>query len=308
VRRLSRFVVSERSSVLARRPRSTHGATVHIWVGLPVGSGDWAAVRGVALAAERDGFDGVWVGDHLAYPPGAAPLESWTVLSAVAALTERLGLAAVALSAPLRHPSVVAKAATSLQHVSAGRLRLLVGAGADAAEHEAFGVPFGPHASRVAQAADVLRVCRHLTQAAGAPVDLTGQTVRLTGAADRPPPPAPVALGAAGTGARLRELAVQLADELCVGLVADPGPTLQALGELERSAGRRVRRSVLAPCVAPGATGSTLVGHVRDLAADDLAAQLARYRAAGVDTVYAVLIGAGSYRLLRDRLEQLRAA
>jgi alkanesulfonate monooxygenase SsuD/methylene tetrahydromethanopterin reductase-like flavin-dependent oxidoreductase (luciferase family) len=60
-------------------------------VGPPVRTGGWQAVRRIALKAEHDGFDLVCVGDHLAYPPGPAPLESWTVLTAVAALTSRIG-------------------------------------------------------------------------------------------------------------------------------------------------------------------------------------------------------------------------
>lgn len=282
---------------------------MEVGLGLPLWSGDWGHVQRTALRAEQDGFDLVWVGDHLAYPPGAAPLESWTVLSAVAAQTTRIGLAAVTLSVPFRAPALVAKAATALQHVSGGRLRLLLGAGADAAEHEAFGLPYGTPRERVDRLEDALRVCRLLWDARGAPVDHEGPTVRLQGAVDRPPAPVPIPLGVGGEGPRVRGLAVELGEELCVGLLPDPAPVFDALAAQEAAAGRRLRRSVFAPFVADRASGSALVGHPRDLAAGPGAvrAQLDGYARAGVDTVYVVPIGAGAYTGVEDLLPVLRA-
>jgi hypothetical protein len=81
----------------------------------------------------------------------------------------------------------------------------------------------------------------------------------------------------------VRRLAAELGDELCVGLRPDPAPVLAALGEQEQAAGRQVRRSVLAPFVAAGASGSALVGHPRDLnvAGAALQAQLGVRRGRG---------------------------
>lgn len=280
---------------------------MEVGVGLPLWSGDWAAVQRTAQVAEQDGFDLVWVGDHLAFPRGAAPLESWTVLSAVAALTERVGLAAVTLSAAFRAPALTAKAATALQHVSGGRLRLLLGAGADAAEHEAFGLPYESPRERVDRLEDALRVCRLLWDAGGAPVDHEGRTVRLTGATDRPPAAVPVSLGVGGEGPRVRRLALELGDELCVGLLPDPAPVFAALDAQEVSAGRRLRRSVLAPFVADGAA-SALAGHPRDLAAGPAAVrkQVDALARAGVGTVYVVPVGRGAYEGVRELLPVLR--
>lgn len=280
---------------------------VEIGVGLPLWSGDWPAVRETALRAEQDGADLVWVGDHLDYPRGAQPLESWTVLSAVAALTDRVGLAAVTLSVPFRPPSVVAKMATALQHVSGGRLRLLLGAGADEAEHVAYGLWFGTPGERVALLEDAMRICRALLESGGGPVDLDGQVLRLSGAVNRPAPPVPVPLGVGGTGPRVRRLAAHEADELCVGLVSDVGEVFAAFDGQDPE--RRVRRSVFAPFVARGARGSALVGHPRDLnvAPLALADQLRSYRAAGVETVYVVPVGSGAYGALALRLPDLQA-
>lgn len=282
---------------------------MEVGLGLPLWSGSWSLVQRTALRAEQDGFDLLWVGDHLAFPPGAAPLESWTVLTAVAAQTTRIGLAAVTLSVPFRAPALVAKAATALQHVSAGRLRLLLGAGADRAEHEAFGLPFGTPRERVDRLEDALRVCRLLWDAHGAAVSHEGPTVRLSGAVDRPPAPVPVPLGVGGEGPRVRRLAVELGEELCVGLLPDPAPVFAALGEQEAAAGRRLRRSVFAPFVADPAAGSALVGHPRDLAGGPAAvrAQLDTYAAAGVETVYVVPVGADAYAGIRALLPLLRA-
>lgn len=281
---------------------------MEIGVGLPLWTGDWPLVRDVALGAEQEGADLLWVGDHLDFPRGAQPLESWTVLSAVATLTSRVQLAAVTLATGFRYPQVVAKMVTTLQHVSGGRARLLLGAGADEAEHVAYGLPWGTPPDRLARLTDALRVCRALLTADGAPVSFDGHVLRLAGARNRPAPSAPIRLGVGGTGARLRQLAAEEADELCVGLVDDVEPVLREFSAQEQAVGRRLARSVFAPFVATGETSSALVGHSRDLNVPSsvLLPQLAAYRRAGVDTVYVVPVGAGAWGEMAPRLPELR--
>src|SRR3712207_8859407 len=81
----------------------------------------------LAVASERAGLDLVSFQDH-PYQPRF--LDTWTLLSYVAARTERVQLAPNVLNLPLRPPAVVARAAASLDLLSGGRFELGLGSGA----------------------------------------------------------------------------------------------------------------------------------------------------------------------------------
>lgn len=272
---------------------------------LPIGGGRWDEVERVARLADAAGFDVLWVGDHLAYPPAAAPLESWTVLSAVAPLTKAT-LATVTVAVAFRPAGLFAKMATALHHVSGGRYRCLLGAGADEREHVAFGLPFGTPRERVDRLADYATVCRSLW-ADDRPVDHDGAAAQLRGAVNRPQPRTPIELGFGGTGPRIADLAATIGDELCVGLVADVAPVAAQLAEACRRSRRRVRCSVLAPFVVDGAQ-HPLSDHPRNLnvGRDDLADQLRRYRDLDVTTTYLVPVGRGGADRAAERVDEVR--
>jgi alkanesulfonate monooxygenase SsuD/methylene tetrahydromethanopterin reductase-like flavin-dependent oxidoreductase (luciferase family) len=131
---------------------------------LPAFDSSWGEVREVARRAEAAGYDDVWLPDHLlGIPdPDTPVLEAWTTLSALACATERVGLGTLVLSATFRHPRVLAKAAATLDAMAPGRLTLGLGAGWLREEHEAFGLPFPPHADRIARLADTVDAVRAL--------------------------------------------------------------------------------------------------------------------------------------------------
>ncbi|MGI5152857.1 LLM class flavin-dependent oxidoreductase [Plantactinospora sp. CA-294935] len=81
----------------------------------------------LAITADRAGLDLVTFQDH---PYQPAYLDTWTLLSYVAARTERVRLSGNVLSLPLRPPAVLARAAASLDVLSGGRFELGIGAGA----------------------------------------------------------------------------------------------------------------------------------------------------------------------------------
>jgi alkanesulfonate monooxygenase SsuD/methylene tetrahydromethanopterin reductase-like flavin-dependent oxidoreductase (luciferase family) len=106
----------------------------------------WDDMRAAALLAEESGYGGVWVWDHLAGSTHRAPhvLECWTVVTALAAVTERLMFGPLVLNIANRDPEMVAIMAATLQQVSGGRLLLGLGAGGNvttpyAAEQVSFG-------------------------------------------------------------------------------------------------------------------------------------------------------------------------
>ncbi|WP_433613755.1 LLM class flavin-dependent oxidoreductase [Prescottella agglutinans] len=85
------------------------------------------AALDTAAVLDRAGFDLVGIQDH---PYQAGFLDAWTLLSAIAARTEHLSVLPDVASLPLRPPAVLAKAAASLDLLSAGRVELGLGAGA----------------------------------------------------------------------------------------------------------------------------------------------------------------------------------
>lgn len=113
-------------------------------------------VQNLARAVERAGFDSIWVGDHIAfYVP---ILESLTLLSFVAGVTDRVRLGTGVYLLPLRHPTTTAKVTSTLDVLSGGRLSLGVGVGGEfPPEYEASGVPVNERGSRANEAIAVLR-------------------------------------------------------------------------------------------------------------------------------------------------------
>lgn len=93
-------------------------------------------------------FDYVWLADHFVTGFGTAfgsdgpYLEGWTTLAAVAQATERVRLGILVSGNTYRHPAVLAKQATTVDHISNGRLEFGLGGAWHVYEHEVFGIPF----------------------------------------------------------------------------------------------------------------------------------------------------------------------
>jgi alkanesulfonate monooxygenase SsuD/methylene tetrahydromethanopterin reductase-like flavin-dependent oxidoreductase (luciferase family) len=107
---------------------------------------DWPALREACLAAERAGFDTLWLDDHLLSDEGdwrAPKLEGWSTLAAVAAVTTKARLGLLVAANTFRNPGLTTKLATTLDHLSDGRFILGIGGGWFEREHEAFGLDFG---------------------------------------------------------------------------------------------------------------------------------------------------------------------
>ena len=115
----------------------------------PASNRTWAEVADTAVAAERDGWHGVWFADH--FMPNVAGtvdaddpvLEVWSVLAGLAAVTTRLRLGPLVTSVTYRHPAVLAKIASTTDQISGGRVVLGIGAGWQVNEHEAYGLELG---------------------------------------------------------------------------------------------------------------------------------------------------------------------
>jgi alkanesulfonate monooxygenase SsuD/methylene tetrahydromethanopterin reductase-like flavin-dependent oxidoreductase (luciferase family) len=112
---------------------------------------DPGLVAEVAVTAERAGWDGIFVWDHLWNRTLAPFADPWVTLAAVAAETERVRVGTMVVALPRRRPQLVAQAATSLDRLSGGRMVLAVGLGVDSyGEFSAFGEPAADDRARAA--------------------------------------------------------------------------------------------------------------------------------------------------------------
>lgn len=140
--------------------------------------------------AEALGFDSLWTNDHLLAsvgPPEAPELEAWTLLAAMATVTSRVQIGAMVSSNTFRHPAVLAKMATTVDHLSNGRLVLGIGAGWFEKEHQVYGVPFPSLKNRSQALAETLEVITRLWSAAPT-ASFKGQYYTLTDAPFMPKP------------------------------------------------------------------------------------------------------------------------
>jgi alkanesulfonate monooxygenase SsuD/methylene tetrahydromethanopterin reductase-like flavin-dependent oxidoreductase (luciferase family) len=115
---------------------------------------------GDAVRAEAQGFDFVSASDH---PSSGHPtLETWTLLSWIAANTERIQVATRVLAVPNRPPPVVAKMAETLDRLSGGRLILGLGGGAMDEEFRAFGLRVPTAREKVDGLEEAIRIAHGL--------------------------------------------------------------------------------------------------------------------------------------------------
>ncbi|OBK72442.1 LLM class flavin-dependent oxidoreductase [Mycobacterium sp. 1274761.0] len=144
-----------------------------------------------ALRCEELGIDSLWLYDHL-YGPGAPDypsLEAWTLATALLSRTERIQVGHMVLCNQFRHPVVLAKMATTLDQISAGRLQLGIGSGSIEDEHDRVGLDWGSFSTRSARLGETLEILRQAF--ADEQIDFSGNhfTVR-----DMPVKPGPVRL------------------------------------------------------------------------------------------------------------------
>jgi len=190
-----------------------------------------------AQAAEAAGFDRVFVMDHFYQLPGIGAadepmFECYTMLSALAQHTEKVRLSALVTGNTYRHPTLLAKAVTSLDHVSGGRATLGIGAGWFQLEHDSLGYEFGTFTDRFEKLEEALQIIGPMLR--GEKVSLDGTHYQVNDAVNSPAPLSkiPIMIGGSGEKKTLRMVA-QYADESnLVGIGADDVPRkLAALDE-----------------------------------------------------------------------------
>jgi alkanesulfonate monooxygenase SsuD/methylene tetrahydromethanopterin reductase-like flavin-dependent oxidoreductase (luciferase family) len=205
----------------------------------------WREMRSLARDAEALGVDMLWVPDHLmrVLPSGrwVGFRECWTILTAVAEATTRIGIGPFVACTGYRNPGLLARMAETLDEVSEGRLVLGLGSGSPDTDTSwrAFGFDAARPVGRFAESAEV--VARLLR---GETVTFSGEHVRTEGATLEPrgPRPAGLPLWLAAKGERTMDVAARWGDTVNVNTPLASSEDVAAAASASAAACARVGR------------------------------------------------------------------
>jgi F420-dependent oxidoreductase-like protein len=185
----------------------------------------WPSLLEAGARADRLGYDDLWTWDHV-YPivgsDRGPTFEGWLTITAWAMATQRVHLGLMVGANTFREPSLVAKMATTLDHISNGRAILGIGAAWFETEHVAFGFPFGSgFPERLRWLGEALPVIRGMLL--GEEPTARGERYQAQRVRNDPPPiqsRLPLLVGGGGEKVTLR-LVAQYADACNVGETPD---------------------------------------------------------------------------------------
>jgi alkanesulfonate monooxygenase SsuD/methylene tetrahydromethanopterin reductase-like flavin-dependent oxidoreductase (luciferase family) len=161
------------------------------------------------LRAGEGALTSAWVSDHL--ESGDRPLlEGWTTLTYLAALAPTYRVGHLVLSQSFRNPSLLAKMAATLQHLTGGRFILGIGAGWRAGEYAAYDYPFPSAGTRIEELREAIDLIRAMWTAS--PATFAGSHYRVTEARTEPLPDPPPKILIGGQGPKLMRLVAEKAD------------------------------------------------------------------------------------------------
>lgn len=177
----------------------------------------WDQWIGLALACEEHGFEGLFRSDHYDSVQGdhdRGSLDAWSTIAAIAARTERIRLGTMVSPVTFRHPSVLAKAVVTADHVSGGRVELGIGAGWNEHEHAAYGFAFPGTGTRFDMLEEQIEIVHRQWTEDG--FDFHGEHYQLQGCRPLPHPvqdPHPNLIVGGLANERSARLAARWADE-----------------------------------------------------------------------------------------------
>ncbi len=171
---------------------------------------DWPSLREAGIRADQLGFDSLWTWDHL-YPivgDHEGPiLEGMMLLAAWAQATERVRIGLMVGANTFRNPALVAKQATTLDHISGGRAVLGIGGAWFETEHRGLGIEFGASPGErlrwLEEAAQIMRGMLHGERPSGSRYYSADEALNLPA----PLHPVPLLIGGGGERKTLRIVA-----------------------------------------------------------------------------------------------------
>ncbi|HWH24778.1 MAG TPA: LLM class flavin-dependent oxidoreductase, partial [Candidatus Limnocylindria bacterium] len=174
---------------------------------------DWPSYEAAARRVEELGYDHIWAWDHLHAifgEPQQPIFEGWLSLAAWAKVTDRVRLGLLVGANTFRNPGLVAKLATTLDHLSGGRAILGLGGAWFEYEHTAHGIDFGRSpGERLDWLDEAVAACRAVLDG-GSATSLPGARYAFRGLRQEPHPlqrRLPIMIGGSGERKTLRTVA-----------------------------------------------------------------------------------------------------
>lgn len=258
-----------------------------------------AEVLDLARWADATGWLGLWFADH--YMPNTAdggvadgPVhEAWAVMPAVAAVTERLRVGPLVSPTTVHHPALLANRAASIDHISAGRFVLGLGAGWQVNEHATYGFELFEPRARVDRFEEAIQIVRSLLTTGR--TTALGEHFAITDAPCDPKPvqsPLPILVGSGSP--RMMRITARHADEwntwgsleVAASRATAFAAACDAVGRDPSSVHRSVQAMIfLTDDAARGARSVEAAGAERAIAGstDELVDLLGQYAALGFD-------------------------
>src|SRR5215210_6352079 len=195
----------------------------------------WRRTVEVADQAERLGFESIWLFDHfhtVPRPTDEITFESFTTLSALASLTERVRLGHIVICTAFRNPALTAKMISTMDTISGGRMELGIGAGWKKDEWVAYGYGFPETKERLAALGEHLEIISAMLQPGRSTYE--GRLAHVRGAINEPQglqePRIPIIVGGNGRR-RTAGYAIRYADELNFVFI-EPGDIVERMREV----------------------------------------------------------------------------
>ena len=216
----------------------------------------WEQWVALARACEENDVEALFRSDHyLGFHASDAngSLDCWTTLAALAAVTTKLRLGSLVSPVTFRHPSVLARAVATVDHVSGGRVELGIGGGWMEREHSSYGFPFPETHVRMDLLAEQIEIVhRQWTEDA---FDFDGRHYRLENCTALPKPVQrphpPLIVGGSGRAGTVGP-AVRWADEYNTTFPTEDEIVTRRrrlLSECERQGREPLRFSIMAMCI-----------------------------------------------------------
>ena len=174
----------------------------HFGVTLPQIKRPWVAAAQAARGFEAMGYDSLWVCDHLYGPqsPQLPILEAWSMISAVAAITERAEIGTLVTPVGMRNPAHLGKVIATVDNIAGGRVIAGLGGGWMPREFTDFGMPFLSTGERLKQLEETVALFKRMWSEDEDEVSFEGEFVSADSVVCQPKPPRriPILIGGAG--------------------------------------------------------------------------------------------------------------
>ena len=182
-----------------------------------------------AQIADREGLDMITIMDH---PYNQRLFDTWTLLTALGQVTEKVQLGTNVLSLPLRPPAVLAKQAATLDVLSGGRVVLGLGAGAYWDGIAAFGGPRRTPGQAYQAFEDAIHIMRGFWDQPEKSFTYEGQVYQVKGSKPGPAPLRRIPLWFGARGPRMLRLLGRMGDGLFISYNYEKPEILSEVNEL----------------------------------------------------------------------------